>query len=165
MGAVKIGCFPPGGTAMLGWSQPHHPMYSALTHLNYLAVLVTAVAGFMIGWLWYSVLFGKAWRAEMKITEAQMKESQAKGMAKYFAQGLIFTLLSTVGLAVLLRAHGTTDWVKGAELGAFVGLLVVGARLLNSGVWENRSLRLSAINVGHEVVMFAVQGAILAAWR
>jgi hypothetical protein len=140
-------------------------MYNALTHLNYLAVLVTAVAGFMIGWLWYSVLFGKAWMAEMKITEAQMKESQAKGMAKYFAQGFLFTLISTVGLATLLRAHGTTDWVKGAELGAFVGLLVVGARLLNGGVWEHRSLRLSAINVGHEVAMFAVQGAILVAWR
>lgn len=150
---------------MLRRSQPHHPMYSALTHLNYLAVLVTAVAGFMIGWLWYSVLFGKAWMAEMKITEAQMKESQAKGMAMYFAQGLLFTLLSTLGLAVLVRAHGTTDWVKGAELGAFVGLLVVGARLLNSGVWENRTIKLSVINVGHEVVMFAVQGAILALWR
>jgi hypothetical protein len=140
-------------------------MFNAITHLNYLAVLVTAVAGFMIGWLWYSALFGKAWMAEMKITEEKMKEAQAKGLAKYFIQGFVYTLLGTVGLAVLLRAHGTTDWVKGAELGGFVGLLVVGSRLLSAGVWENRSLRLSAINVGHEVVLFAVQGAILAIWR
>jgi hypothetical protein len=140
-------------------------MYNALTHLNYLAVLGTAVAGFMIGWFWYSVLFGKAWKVEMKITDEKMKECAEQGMAKFFIQGLIYTLLSAVGLAVLIRAHGTMAWVKGAELGAFVGLLLVGARLLNSGVWEQRSFKLSAINVGHEVVMFAVQGAILAVWR
>jgi hypothetical protein len=140
-------------------------MYHALTHLNYLAVLVTAVAGFMIGWLWYSVLFGNAWKVEMKITEEKMKECAEQGMAKFFIQGFVYTLLSTVGLAVLMRAHGTTDCLKGAELGAFVGLLLVGVRLLNSGVWERRTFKLSAINVGHEVVMFAVQGAILAVWR
>ena len=29
--------------------------------LNYLAVLVTAVAGFAFGGIWYGVLFGKRW--------------------------------------------------------------------------------------------------------
>ena len=140
-------------------------MFNAIAHLNYLAVFVTAVAGFMIGWLWYSVLCGKAWMAEMKITEEKMKEAQQKGMAKYFAQGFLYTLIGTLGLAVLLRAHGTTDWVKGAEFGAFVALVVVGARMLNASVWENRSLKLLAINLGHELALFAVQGAILAVWR
>ena len=111
------------------------------------------------------MLFGKAWKAEMKITDEKMKEAAKQGMAKFFIPGFIYTLLSTVGLAVLIRAHGTMACVKGAELGAFVGLLLVGARLLNSGVWEQRSFKLSAINIGHEVVMFAVQEAILAVWR
>lgn len=141
-------------------------MYQALTHLNYLAVLGTAVAGFLIGWLWYSpVLFGKAWKTEMGITEEKMKECLKEGMAKYFIQGVVYTLLSTLGLAMLVRAHGTTDYVKGAELGIFVGLIIVGTRILNSGVWEQRTIKLSLIKVGYEVVMFAVQGAILAVWR
>jgi hypothetical protein len=101
----------------------------------------------------------------MKITEEKMKECAKQGMAKFFIQGFVYTLISTAGLAVLLRVRGTTDCLKGAEMGAFVGLVLVGARLLNSGVWEQRTLRLSAITVGHEVVLFAVQGAILAVWR
>jgi Protein of unknown function (DUF1761) len=141
-------------------------MYNALTHLNYLAVLGTTVAGSLLGWLWYSpLLCGKAWRVEMKITDEKMKECAEQGLAKYMIQGFVYTLLSTVGLAVLIRSHGTTDCVKGAEFGIFVGLIVVGTRLLNSGVWEQRSLKLSAITVGHEVALFAVQGAILAVWR
>ena len=45
-----------------------------MMHLNYIAVLVTAVVGFMLGGLWYSALFGKMWRTEMKITEEQRKQ-------------------------------------------------------------------------------------------
>ena len=31
-------------------------MYNAFMHLNWLAVVVTAVIGFMVGWLWFSPL-------------------------------------------------------------------------------------------------------------
>jgi hypothetical protein len=141
-------------------------MHNALTHLNYLAVFVTTVAGFMIGWLWYSpVLFIKPGKAEMKITEQQMQDVAQQGMAKFFIQGFVYTLVSTMGLAVLIKAHGTTDCVKGAELGLFVGAILIGSRLLSNGVWECRSFKLQAINIGHEVVLFAVQGAILAVWH
>jgi hypothetical protein len=137
----------------------------AIMSLNYAAVVVVAVVGFLVGWLWYGALFGKAWMTEMKITEEKMKESQAKGMAGYFIKGFLFTLLGTFGLAVLLTGYHATGWLKGAEFGAFVGVIVVGARLLNASVWEERSLRLQAINLGHELVLFALQGAILGVWR
>jgi hypothetical protein len=77
---------------------PRFPMLNAITHLNYLAVLGTALVGFMLGWLWYSpLLFAKAWMAEMKITEATMKAAAEKGMAKYLGKSFLFTLMSTFG--------------------------------------------------------------------
>jgi hypothetical protein len=42
---------------------------------------------------------------------------------------------------------------------------VVGSRILNGAVWENRSARLLRINLGHEIVLFALQGALLGCWR
>ena len=141
-------------------------MRDVITHLNYIHVLVVAAAGFTLGWLWYSVLFGKVWMAEMKITEEMMKENCAKkGMAGYFIKGFLFTLLGTFGLAALIAAHGVQNWKHGAAFGAFIGVFVVTARMLNGGVWENRSLKLQAINAGHEFVLFALQGAILGAWH
>jgi len=139
-------------------------MIAALSLVNYLAVIVTAVAGFLIGWLWYGVLFGKTWMAEMKITP-EAADAAKKGMAKFFAGGFVMTLVSTFALAWILRGHGTATALAGAEWGAMLGLLLVGARFANSGVWECRSLKLTTINVAHEVVMFAVQGAILAVWH
>lgn len=141
-------------------------MISALAHLNYLAVFVVALAGFLLGWLWYSpVLFAKPWMAEMKFTEETMKAAAAKGMARLFAAGFAYTLISALALAALIKAHGSENALKGALFGAFVGALVVGARLLNAGLWESRSLKLQAITVGHEVALFTLQGAILGVWR
>ncbi len=140
-------------------------MLNALTHLNYVAVLVTALAGFSVGWLWFSpVLFAKAWMTEMKLTPERLKEGHYN-MGKIFGTSFVVTLLSTLGLAVLIAATGAAGALRGAELGVWVGALIVGTRMINGGLWELRSLRLNAICVGHEVVMFAVQGAILGVWR
>ena len=43
--------------------------------------------------------------------------------------------------------------------------MVVGARMLNGSVWEQRSLKLMAILIGHETVLFALQGAVLGVWQ
>ena len=40
-----------------------------------------------------------------------------------------------------------------------------GVRLLNGAIWENKSVKLQAIDLSHEVAVYAVQGAILGAWH
>lgn len=140
-------------------------MRNAILHLNYVAVLVTTIAGFVLGWLWYGPLFGKMWMREMKITPEKMAEDRQKGMAVYFVQGAILTLLSTFGLAVVMLANGVPNWKHGAAIGAFVGVFVVAVRQMNTATWEGKSLTLRLLNAAHEVVLFAIQGAILGAWR
>lgn len=141
-------------------------MTRAILTLNSVEVITVAVIGFFLSWLWHSpLLFAKPWMAEMKLSEADMRAAAEKGMAKFFILGFLFTLLSTFGLAAFLNAHRPTWWGGGALVGGFFGLCIVGARFLNSGVWEQRSWKLMAIGVGHEVTLFAVQGTILAVWR
>ena len=146
-------------------ANPPIPMRNALAQIDYLALLVTTVAGFLLGWLWYSpVLFLKPWMAEMKIDEAKMKDCANKGMAGFFIRGFLYTLFSTFALTILILSRGSPNYVKGAGIGVFVGLLLVGTRMLNGAVWEQKSAKLMGIIVGHEVVLFGVQGAILGAW-
>jgi hypothetical protein len=102
---------------------------------------------------------------DMKISEEQMKAMAAKGMASYLIQSFVLTFISTTGLAILIQMHTPSTALKGAIYGAFVGLVLVGSRMLNGGLWENRPLRLRAITVGHEVALFAVQGVALTLWR
>jgi hypothetical protein len=140
-------------------------MYNALTHLNWIAVLVVTLAGFLLGWLWFSpALFAKSWMKEMGMTKEHF-EANPPNMALLFGSCFLYTLLSTIGLAVLLQAYGTHEWLKGAEFGAMIGALLVVPRMLNGALWEFRSARLLRITLGYELVMFIVQGAILAVWR
>ena len=140
----------------------YFPMTNAILTLNYIHVLIVTVAGFLFGWLWHSpLLFAKPWMAEMKITEEKMKAAAQKGMAKLFLLGFFFTFLGTFGLAVILNAHQPETWIKGAMVGGFIGVAIVGMRYLNTGVWEQRSIKLMAINVGHEALLVAGQGALL----
>jgi len=141
-------------------------MRTIIPHLNYLAVIVVTIVGFLIGWLWYGVVFGKAWMAEMKITPEMVEAEKAKGgMGACMMQGFALTLIGTFGLAAVIAHMNAPNWKHGAAQGLFVGVFIVAARMVNGGVWEKRSWKLQAINAAHEVVLFTVQGAIFGAWR
>jgi len=142
-----------------------HPkkMLSAFHELNYFpAVIAATIAGFLFGAVWYSLLFGRLWRAEMQ--RAPSAPGESPGMAAGLVKGFLCTFVSSVALAWIIALAGTTGGRHGAALGAGLGLLLVGARITNTAIWEGKSWRLIAINVGHEVLMFALQGAILARW-
>lgn len=139
-------------------------IYTVL-HPDYLAVFVVTIASFLFGWLWYSpLLFAKAWMAEMKFTEEKMQAAKP-AMVRMMATSFVYTLASTFAVWAIITAHRSESVLKGAMYGGFLGAVVVAPRLLNGGLWDNRSLRLQAITVGHEVALFVMQGAIFAAWH
>jgi hypothetical protein len=137
-------------------------MIEAFRQLNYVLVVAVTIIGFAFGAIWYSLLFGKAWTAEMKLPPGSPGEKPS--MLPYMLKALLTTFVSTLGLAWIIELHPVFGPRHGASLGLVVGLLIVGARYANSGVWERRSCKLLAINIGHEVLLFVGQGAILGWW-
>lgn len=57
-------------------------MEEILTGVNWLAVIVGAVAAFLLGWLWYSpMLFGKKWAGDHKIEMGTANDMPVAAMA------------------------------------------------------------------------------------
>jgi uncharacterized protein DUF1761 len=139
-------------------------MFNSLKTLNPLAVLVVSVIGFVIGGLWFSpLLFVKAWMAEVRMTPEAAK---AAGWGKSrMVAAFCLTVVSTFALAVLVALRGETSPLKGAELGLFVGALIVASRQGTNALFELRSRRYYLIVAGYDVTQFTVLGAILAVWR
>lgn len=138
-------------------------MLEVIESINYLHVFLVALVGFFFGWLWYSpALFNKAWVVEMQNSSQALANCKGR-MGQMLIVAFVFNLVSAFGLTVLINAHRPANALKGAEFGAFIGGVVVGARILNGALWENRSSRLLRINLGHEIVLFALQGALLGA--
>ncbi len=74
--------------------------------VNYIAVLVAAVAQFVVGAIWYMPIFGKLWgqiHGFQKLSKSQQKEAQQQMMPMLVVQ-FIGTLLTTVVLAKITDA-------------------------------------------------------------
>lgn len=129
--------------------------------INWPAVLVAGLSSFAVGGIWYSKsLFGKAWMADSKLTEDEIK---AGNTGKIFGFTAFFSLLMAVNLAMFLAdAKTTAAW--GAEAGFLAGIWTFSAIAIHS-LFELKSWRLIFINGGYSVVSLTLMGAIIGLWR
>jgi hypothetical protein len=129
--------------------------------INWLAVPVAALSGFVIGGLWYGPLFGKAWMAATGITEEKAKSAN---MARTFGLTFVLNVVAAASLAMLLSAPDY-GWQEGLFYGAITGLTFVSAALGITYLFEQRPLSQFLINAGYQTVNFATMGLILGIWR
>lgn len=132
-----------------------------ISTLNIWAVLVAALSTFLVGWLWYGLLFGKAWMSAAGLSEEQLKQGN---MAKIFGFAFLFELIMAYCLAIFLN-----DPSIGLQEGAFYGFLtgfgwIFFALAVNS-LYEQKSWKYIFINGGYWTVAFTVMGLILGAWK
>ncbi|MES1225993.1 MAG: DUF1761 domain-containing protein, partial [Bacteroidota bacterium] len=67
------------------------------SHLNWLAILVAAVAYFALGAIWYSFLFRDPW---IKLTAVKMDDPNAKkGVAGIMVTSFLLIIICTIGIA------------------------------------------------------------------
>ncbi len=132
----------------------------AMSSVNWLAVLVAAVATFLIGGLWYGPLFQKPWMSASGVTEERMREG---GTARIFGVAFVLQLIAAVVLAMFIGAEATPAF--GTAAGLAVGLFWVATSLGVIYLYERRSLAHWAVNAGYQVVSYTVMGAILGVWH
>jgi hypothetical protein len=129
-----------------------------MPEINWIAVLVAAVASFLLGGLWYSpLLFGKAWQREAGLTDEQLKNGN---MAKIFGLSLVLAFLAAWNFANFLGPRPNV--IFGTAVGASAGLLWVGASFGINYLFERKSFKLFAINAGYHTLQFALFGLVLA---
>ncbi len=130
--------------------------------MNWLAVIIAAVAQMALGFIWYGSLFGKTWMAMMGINQQTMSR---EGMGKTYALQFVGSLVTAAVLAKLIGAMGATSVGAGVATGFWVWLGFVATVTLGSVLYERRSFNLYALNNGYQLVSLAVMGAVLAVWR
>ncbi|MHA7290730.1 DUF1761 domain-containing protein [Arthrobacter sp. MDT3-24] len=127
-------------------------------NINWLAVLLAALASFIVGGLWYSVLFAKVWQREAGVTDEQLKHRTVRVFVGSF-------LLAAVMAVVLAAFIGDGGAGFGALAGLATGAAWVAAALGVNYLFERRSLMLFAINASYNIVTFTAMGAIIGAMQ
>ncbi len=67
--------------------------------LNLVGVLVASIAFFMVGWLWYGVLFMDAWMQAQGISAADAEAESPLWMLG----GLVITIMQVIGIGLVLK--------------------------------------------------------------
>ena len=134
--------------------------------INYLAVVVAAVAAFALGWIWYGPLFGKAWGSMVGVN-MDIKPAGSK-MAKTIILNLIGTLIMAWVLdhaLIFAIAYLKMGGAQGGLMGGFFNWLgFIAPVTLGVVLWENKPWKLWFLNAGYYLVSLCVMGVILAVW-
>lgn len=126
--------------------------------INWIAVVLAAVSSFVIGGLWYSVLFAKPWQKASGVTDEQLKS----GTVRIFVGSFLISLVMAASLAAFIGSGGV---IFGMLAGGAAGVTWVAAAFGINYLFERRSLCLFLTNAGYNVVAFTVMGSIIGAMQ
>ena len=127
--------------------------------INWLAVFVAALSGFVIGGLWYGPLFQKPW---MRLSGMTKGKGAHANMALTFGGAYVLNVIGAIGISIVLGDH--TGWASGLHAGAFAGFFFMATGLGVIYLFEQRPFGLWCINAVYQIVNFAAMGAVVGAW-
>lgn len=135
----------------------------SFSNINWLAVLVAAIAFFLVGAVWYSFLFRHAW---IKATGVNVNDPNAKkGVGAMFLSSFVLVFITAVGLALFTARVGSGGWMTGLKVGLVAGICFCVTSISNSYLYEKRPLALHFINGLYNVVGCVIAGIIIAIWK
>ncbi|HVN49284.1 MAG TPA: DUF1761 domain-containing protein [Bacteroidota bacterium] len=127
-------------------------------HVHFLAVLVAAIANYIIATLWYAALFGKAWQKLTGITE--MKPAPIN---------ILLSLIGSLVLSFVLyhaiafgNAYMKIGGVAGGLMGGFFGWLgYIAPVTLMTKLYEKKRWGLWFLDNAFWLISLLVMGTIL----
>jgi RsiW-degrading membrane proteinase PrsW (M82 family) len=134
-------------------------MLNAFSQLNWLAVLAASLAHFLLGGLWFMVLFKQAYAAALDLSPA----ADEKPGLIFILGPLVCSTITVATTALLLRLLEITTLMDGLVLGAIVGVGFIGATTVNIAINPKfpSPLRYSLINLPFFVIGSLIASGIL----
>jgi hypothetical protein len=129
--------------------------------VNYLAIVIAAVAAWLAGAGWYMV-FGKTWMDALAITPEKMQAQKSEpGAYLPFIYAFVAELVMAWTLAGLLGHIGPLSLRSGIISAALCWLGFVMAAMLVNNSFAKRDWRLLWIDGGHWLLVLLLMGAII----
>jgi hypothetical protein len=128
---------------------------------NYAAVFVSALAYWILGALWYGLLFTKPWMALEQMTVERMKSMNP--VVPYVITFVLDLLIAFV-LAQLCTWRNANTAARGAALGILLWIGLVGPVAYTNYMFEMRPMQLFAINEFYSLAGLFLMGLIFGAW-
>jgi len=127
--------------------------------LNWVAVVLSAVAAFILGWLWFGPLFGKKWQEGMEMSDA---EAESGNTPKILGMAFVLNVFLATGLAAFRATNEITSLGMSAGFGVCLSVTFVAPVLAINALFGQRAMSVLAIEAAFFVAMFALMGGVQA---
>ena len=131
--------------------------------INYLAVVVAAVAAFVVSTVWY-IVFGKEMMKLQGVKPDAMADMEKPQPWKILVE-IVRSLVVAYVLARFVVLLGVVEWMGAVQLGVWAWIGFPITLLVGSVIWENTPWKLAAIHAGDWLVKILFIVAILGVWR
>jgi Protein of unknown function (DUF1761) len=128
---------------------------------NYAAVVVAAIAYWILGAVWYGVLFNKPWMALEHMT---VEQAQSASPVIPYIVSFLLELLIAYSLAQLCVWRNANTAGRGASVGVLMWIGFIGPISFMNYMFEMRPRTLFAINEFYPLAGLVLMGAIIGGW-
>lgn len=131
--------------------------------MAYLEIILGGVAAFLLGFAWYTALFGKAWQAEVGLTDEQAQSN----MALVHGLALVMMFIIAFGINFVVNLHPIEEqtFVHGAFHGGLSAMMSAIPAVTIHYLYQRKSLKLYMIDAGYVLCFFALIGGVVAALK
>ena len=132
-----------------------------MAEINWLAVLLGALAFFLVGAIWYGVLFSKAWRKAAGMSDEKI---QSGNMALIFGLTFLAELVISLTLWHGIARSGASDravMMMAVGFGAAIMVPAIGINYL----YLRKTLAHFLIDAGHFIVGMTAMGGVFLLFR
>lgn len=128
--------------------------------MAFLEPIIGAFAAFMLGFLWYTALFGKVWQAETGMSD----EDASKDMARTHGLAFLMMVIMSFGLNIIICLHPVEEqtFIHGAFHGALMGVFYSATATAINYLYQRKSFKLWLIDAGYLVLLLALSGGVMA---
>lgn len=136
--------------------------------MNFLAIFVSAVACFVVGFIFHVPPLGKIWMRlnNIPMPTGEMKFSSMAGqMGANFLMNLVCAYVLSGIINTAAMAYGNISWYTGSIVALYLWLGFIVTNTSNDVIWMGKNKKAWGYEMLSSFVALAVMGAILAAWR
>jgi Protein of unknown function (DUF1761) len=131
-------------------------------NINYLAVIVAAIANYALGTLWYGVMFGGHWK---RLTGSQEMKPTAQAIILGFVGAFFMSYIldhAIIFASAYMKAEGIG---AGLMCGFWNWLGFIAPVTIGVVIYEKKSWKLWVLNNAYCLVSLLVMGMILSVWK
>jgi hypothetical protein len=144
--------------------QPISTIESSRVRLNYLAILVAAIACFLLEAGWYT-FFMQTWLNGIGRTMEWLMSPEESHPALQYGTAFISAAVIATAISSVIQLTGLQTALRGIKVGALLWFGLIFTTLSTEYVFEVRPLSLLGINGGFWLLGMALMGAIVGAWK